>query len=34
MTKQKTSVMRISTALPKMIISLNKLARDDGIATS
>jgi hypothetical protein len=34
MTKQKTSVRRITTALPKMIISLNTLVRDDGIATS
>jgi hypothetical protein len=34
MTKQKTSVRRITTALPRMIISLNRLVRDDGITTS
>ena len=34
MTKQKTSVRRISAALPKMIISLNMLVRDDGITIS
>ena len=33
-TKEKTSARRISTALPKMIISLNTLVRDDGITTS